>query len=48
MWFDDVGKGRQFFAFARGKEIFFVKMLAEWGNVCIFAAREPAKPLCNA
>ena len=30
------------------KEFFFVKMLAEWGNVCIFAAREPAKPLCNA
>ena len=31
-----------------GKEFFFVKMLAGWGNVCIFAVREPAKPLCNA
>ena len=31
----------------RGK-FFFIKTLVEWENVCIFAAREPAKPLYNA
>ena len=26
--------------FARGEEVFFIKMLAEWENVCIFVVEK--------
>jgi len=34
------GKGREKMGLAREKRVFFIKMLAEWENVCIFVVEK--------